>query len=102
MYHSLVQFTSPTPSHRENLLTVGSGRTGLERELTAPNPLCGHGVCAAPTWLVLHDLSQGRVERVLPPLPLFVTYPETRVPNKKVRRCVDWLSYSLQVDGLFL
>ena len=69
--------------------------------------LLGRGVCAAPTWLVLNDLSQGRIERaladwrVMPPLPLFVTYPETRVPSERVRRCVDWLAYSLQADGLF-
>ena len=66
----------------------------------------GLGVCIAPNWLVREDLAAGRLERILddfrvvPSLPIFVTYPEIRAPTEKVRRFVDWLVFCLHGDGL--
>jgi len=68
----------------------------------------GQGACLVPHWLVARALKSGALESVLhdwtaiPHLPLFATYPETRIPTEKVRRFVDWLAFSLQADGLFV
>lgn len=83
----------------------GRLRTNSSEAILAATRL-GLGVCVAPDWLVGEDLAASRLERVLdewrvvPSLPIFVTYPETRAPTEKVRRFVDWLVVRLQDDGL--
>lgn len=66
--------------------------------------LQGRGACMAPAWLVNPGLARGELEAVLtdwrtvPDLSLFAVYPESRVPTEKIRRCVDWLIFSLQTE----
>ena len=83
----------------------GRLRTNSSEAILAATRI-GLGVCVAPNWLISEDLATGRLERVLagwrviPSLPIYVTYPETRTPTEKVRRFVDWLVFSLRGDGI--
>jgi DNA-binding transcriptional LysR family regulator len=76
-------------------------------EAIAEAMLLGRGFTPAPNWLVARELKSGALERVLddwrvmPPLVLYATYPQTREPPLKVRRFIDWMVHTLEADGLF-
>lgn len=105
--HDIVRYFS-TRYGQTDTWNFSRGETRLELALDGPFAvndseayleagLAGLGVIKMTTFMAGEALREGRLVRLLPdwrpdPLPIFVTYPESRRLSAKVRVLVAWLS----------
>ncbi|RRS05834.1 LysR family transcriptional regulator [Aquabacterium soli] len=65
--------------------------------------LAGLGACAASTWLLRDDLSEGRLVQLVPdwlpaPLPVYLVYPHARFYPAKLRRFIEAMKVAVPIS----
>lgn len=65
--------------------------------------LSGLGACAASTWLLRDDLTEGRLVQLVPdwlpaPLPVYLVYPHARFYPAKLRRFIEAMKVAVPIS----